>query len=227
MGSTFVGSMAHDHRSTVSRVQNVKSSVLTVNFLCRVVFYVLDACPPTALRSHQQTTNPNNPNPPSQPQTEPTIHSPPHHKPPLPHPPFHLLVDPLRRHRRGDPHHLPLPLKVLHNRHARLHKRLEALPNTLRIIVRPPRRLAPVQQPRLQHVLGTVEEQAEGRRAYARLEFQRLVHFAREACPVGVDGQRPFSPEKRNETKRGEEKAQTYRRLETSPPFYPRSHPQP
>lgn len=67
MGSTFVGSMAHDHRSTVSRVQNVKSSVLTVNFLCRVVFYVLDACPPTALRSHQQTTNPNNPNPPPNP----------------------------------------------------------------------------------------------------------------------------------------------------------------
>lgn len=95
--------------------------------------------------------------------------------------PPRLLINLLGALRRHNPHHPSLLLKVIHHRHARLHKRLESLLDTLRIIVRPPTRLPPLHQPSLHLLLRAVKKQHELRRAHTALEFERLVHLAGEA----------------------------------------------
>lgn len=104
-----------------------------------------------------------------------------HLKASLPHSLLHFFVYLTRTFHSLDLHHPVFLLKVVHNRHARLHKSLEPLLDTLGIVISTATGLAPVDKSLGHNVFGAIEKEGKLGGAYGFFKADGLVHFAGEA----------------------------------------------
>ena len=75
---------------------------------------------------------------------------------------------------------------MIHHGHARVDKGSEPLCDAFGIVIGAPRGFAPLEEPGLHDILGTVEEEGEGGWANGGFEMEGLIHFTGEAWMVVV-----------------------------------------